>query len=155
MTFQICALPKAPFQHFFDRSDSQLVAQNARRVIADEKPGFPCRVSLKDAEPGEELFLVNHQHLSGNSPYDAAHAIYVRKNAAQAQPAAGMVPDVLACRLLSVRGFDAECMMRDADVVDGKNLAAKLEEMLANPDIAFVDIHNAKQGCFAAKAVRA
>lgn len=155
MPFQIHALPKQPFAALFALSDSELWDRNMRRVTADTHPGFPCRVSLADADPGEELILLNHQHLDAASPYAASHAIYVRKDADQAQPAADHVPEVLTRRLLSVRGFNAESLMVEADVVDGGNLAGALNTLFANPEVTFVHIHNAKQGCFAAKATRA
>mgnify|MGYP001801393802 CR=1 FL=1 len=69
MPFQIHALPRQPFAALFALSDSELRDRNMRRVTADTHPGFPCRVSLADADPGEELILLNHQHLDAASPY--------------------------------------------------------------------------------------
>ena len=155
MTFQIHALPAEPFQDLFHMPDDTLRQHRACRVTADAAPGYPCRVSLEDAKVGEELLLVNYQHLTGASPYAASHAIYVRKGVQQAYPAPDQVPQVLSRRLLSVRGFDAQGLMQDADVVDGMVLDTKLDQMFGNPAISFIDIHNAKQGCFAAKATRA
>ena len=60
--------------------DDELITRGARRVTADADHGFPCRVSLQDASAGDELILVNYKHLDNNSPYDAAHAIYIRKD---------------------------------------------------------------------------
>ena len=154
MTFQLHALPMEPFEHLFSLSDDELITRGARRVMADADHGFPCRISLQDANAGDELILVNYKHLDSNSPYDAAHAIYVRKDVKQAHPDPGEVPAVLSSRLLSVRGFDELRMMVDADVVEGTELCIKLKEMFSDPAISFVDIHNAKQGCFAAKATR-
>jgi hypothetical protein len=155
MSFQINPLPNSQFEGLFDLSDEELKNRSAKRVVADSTPGFPCRVSLADAEVGEELILLNHEYLSGNTPYAACHAIYVRKDSEEFWPDKGDVPDVLTCRLLSVRGFDEDKLMIDADVIDGENLKSKLEEMFENLSIRFIDIHNAKRGCFAAKATRA
>ena len=154
MTFQIHALPEAPFQHYFELSDAALEEIGARRVMAVEGGGYPCRVSLEDAVPGEELVLVNYRHVAGNTPFAASHAIFVRKGVRQVQVAPGDVPEMLRTRLLSVRGFDADHLMLDADVVEGTGLAARLDEMFSNPEIAEVHIHAAKQGCFAARATR-
>jgi hypothetical protein len=143
MTFQIHALPDAPFADLFHLPDADLRAKGMRRVIADSKPGFPCRVSLQDADIGDELLLLNYCHVEGNTPYAASHAIYVRKGQQQARPLAGTVPDVLATRLLSVRAFDDNKLMVAADVIDGQKLA-----------VAVIHVHNAKQGCFAATVTR-
>jgi hypothetical protein len=36
--------------------------------------GFPCRVSLVDAEIGESVLLVNYEHLPAASPYRMRYA---------------------------------------------------------------------------------
>lgn len=154
MPFQIHALSKAPFEHLFALPDADLLERNILRVKADTDPGFPCRVSLEDAKIGEVLILVNYRHLEGTTPYAASHAIYVRKDAPQARLGVGEVPMVLAMRLLSVRGFNKQNLMVEADVIDGACLAERLKEMFAKKEIEFVHIHNARQGCFAAKATR-
>jgi hypothetical protein len=46
-------------------------------------------------------------------------------------------------------------MMLDADVVEGHNLEAIIERMLSVELIEFLHIHNAKRGCFMARADRA
>lgn len=151
MTFQIEALSPDPFAHLFEMTDDELVDAGCRRVIADADVGFPCRVSLEDAREGDELVLVNHAHVPEGTPYAASHAIYVRRGVAQAQPAPGEVPEVLARRLLSVRAFDAENMIVAAEVVDGREVAPVIKAFLSLDTVKEVHLHNAKQGCFAAK----
>lgn len=155
MTFRIHALDPVPFAALFALDDAALAAQGARRMTATSTPGFPCRVSLEDAAVGETLLLVNHAHLTGATPYAATHAIFIREGAERARPAPGTIPAVLARRLLSVRGYDAEKMMIDADVIDGGDLAAHLDRLFARDDIAFVHLHYARPGCFAAAVTRA
>jgi hypothetical protein len=155
MTFQITALDPAPFAPLFAMSDAELAARNARRVIADSAPGFPCRVSVEDAEPGETLILAPFEHLGGDTPYRQTHAVYVRQGAVQAVPAPGEVPLALRRRLLSVRAYDAAHQIIDADVIDGEATAATLDAMFTKPAVAFIHLHNARPGCFAAAAVRA
>ena len=155
MTFQIHGLPMAPFAPLFELDDTALASMGATRVMATSNPGFPCRVSLKDADVGEELILLNHRHLPSNSPYAATHAIYVRKDAREARPAPSEVPEVLSSRLLSLRAFDAADMMQRAEVVEGDRLGDRLQDILADAAIAYVHIHNAAPGCFAASATRA
>jgi hypothetical protein len=144
-----------PFTALFALSDEALRAHGARRCIADSKPGFPCRVSLADAEIGEKLLLVNYEHQPADSPFRATHAIFVRENAEQAHPKAGEIPEPLQLRLLSVRAFDGAGMLLEADVVEGRKLEPVIEQMLSNPNIAYLHLHNAKQGCYAARVDRA
>jgi hypothetical protein len=154
MTFQIHALPKTLFEDLFGLTDAGLQKRGMLMVTADSEPGYPCRVSLQDAKIGVELILHNYQHLEGNTPYAASHAIYVRKNATQAQMMPGQIPEVLSRRLLSVRGFNRQKLMVDADVICGQDLAMRLEALFSNSDVDFVHVHNAKPGCFAPKVTR-
>ncbi len=155
MSFQITALDPARFAPLFAMSDAELAAAGARRVVADSAPGFPCRVSLADAEPGETLILAPFEHLGGNTPYRQTHAVFVREGVAQARPAPGEVPLVLRRRLLSVRAYDAARQMIAADVIDGEATAATLDAMFADPAVDVIHLHNARPGCFAAAAERA
>ena len=154
MDFQISGLPLADFAPLFALSDGELAQRNIVRRVADESPGFPCRVSLRDADPGERLLLLNYEHLAVASPYRSRHAIYVRENAVEARPAINEVPDVLATRLLSIRAFDGDGMMCEADVVQGRDAVPVFERMLGNNKVAYLHIHNAKPGCFAARVDR-
>ena len=137
-------------------SDDALRAIGARRMTADAPHSAPCRVSLADAEPGEALILLNHRHLDDpSSPYRAGGPIFVREAAVEARPAPGEVPDMLGRRLLSVRAYDADWMMTDADVVEGGDLAEWLARSFADDQVARVHLHAARRGCFMASAERA
>ena len=155
MTFAIHPLPYAPFAPLFAMDADALVRHRARRSIVTEHPGAPCRVSLADAEIGETVILANHVHLPERSPYRASHAIYVREDAREARPEPGEVPPVLTSRLLSLRGYDAEHLMQEAEAVEGTDVSTMLEAIVAVPGIAYVHVHYAKAGCFAARATRA
>ncbi len=155
MTFRILALDPAPFAPLFALEDAALAERGAVRCTATAKPGFPCRVSLADAEVGETLILIGYEHLAVASPYRSRHAIYVRENAIAADLPPDTVPEVIARRLISWRAFDGDGMMTACDVVDGSEVAAALTAAFADPAVAHIDLHNAKPGCFAARAVRA
>jgi hypothetical protein len=154
MTFQITALPLAPFAHLIGAPDSELARHSAVRQIADRAPGFPCRVSLRDAAPGETLILVNYTHQPADTPYRASHAIYVRENASQAALAPGEIPALFNQRLISLRGFSAAGMMLEADVAIGLALAQAIGALFGKPAIAYIHLHYAKPGCYAARADR-
>jgi hypothetical protein len=139
----------------FGASAETLATFGIERRVVDCKPGFPCRISLRDAEPGETVLLLNYEHQPANSPYRASHAIFIREHAEQARPAIDEIPDVLSLRLLSVRAFDRAGMMVDADVVAGAELRPVLERLLAMPEVDYLHLHNAKPGCYAARAERA
>lgn len=155
MTFQFSGLPLSQFSPLFSMSDAELARRGAIRVTADERPGFPCRVSLQDAEIGETLILLNYEHLPVATPYRSRHAIYVRESAIEAQLAVDEVPQQMRPRLLSLRAFDADGMMKAADIVPGTAIENLIEQMFTDRSIAFLHAHNAKRGCFAARIDRA
>lgn len=155
MGFRVSGLNRDEFEALFGLSDEQLRERHIVRRVADQTPGFPCRVSLQDAEPGETLLLLNYEHLAVASPYRARHAIYVRENAQTARPAINEIPDVLRTRLLSLRAYDRAGMMVEADVVHGSDVEPVIERILAEPNVEFIHAHNAKPGCFAARIDRA
>lgn len=154
MTYSITGLAPEPFAPLFALDDAALARRRARRVVADAVPGFPCRVSLEDAVPGETLVLVNHLSLAGETPYRASHAIFVRKGA-EAAVYRDSTPPVFAHRALSLRGFDAAGMMIDAGLAAPGEADAAIRAMLADSAIAYIDAHNAAPGCFAARVERA
>ncbi len=155
ISFRIHALPRAPFEPLFALSDAALLAGGIHRRIADADPGFPCRISLQDAGVGERVLLLNYEHQPAGTPYRSRHAIFIRENAVQAQPGVGEVPAAIARRLLSVRAFDAQGLLVDADVVEGKALAPRLATMFSNPAADEIHLHHARQGCYAARVARA
>lgn len=155
MSFRITGLRAEEFSSFRGMTDAQLAAHGARRVTADRYPGFPCRVSLVDAQPGETLLLVNYEHHSAPGPYRSRYAVYVRENAQDVQLGVNEVPEVLRRRLLSVRAFSASGELLEADVVEGAALAATIERLFAEAAIAYLHVHNAKPGCYAARVERA
>ncbi|MEO7360626.1 MAG: DUF1203 domain-containing protein [Gemmatimonadaceae bacterium] len=154
MNFQVIALPSSEFEALYGVSDEELLRRGIRTSIATARPGFPCRVSLQDAEPGTRMFLMHYEHQSVNSPYRSSHAIYVQDGAATASVPVNHVPAVLRVRLLSVRAFDRLGMMIDADVIDGADAAPTFERLLGNDKTAYLHVHNAKRGCYAARVDR-
>jgi hypothetical protein len=155
MSFIVRPLPRASFEPLFALSDEELTARGIVVRISDGRPGVPCRVSLRDAGPGERVLLLNYEHQSAATPYRASHAIYVRVDAKQAQPAPGEIPPSLIGRLLSLRAFDARGMLVDADIAEGKAVSPTIERMLSNARVAELHAHYAKPGCYAALVLRA
>src|SRR5262245_27408151 len=155
MSFRITGLPAETFQHRFALSAAELAGNGAGRRIADDrKPGYPCRVSLEDSKPGDELLLVNYEHLPVDSPYRMRFAIFVRKGD-ETYDRIGEVPEQLRKRMLAVRAFDAAGMLRGWELTDGRDLEAAIGKLLADPASKYLHIHYAAPGCYAACVERA
>ena len=149
MTYRIAGLDPAAF------ADTEaLIAAGAVRVRADSKPGFPCRVTLEDAEPGESLLLLNHVSHDVATPFRSAYAIYVREGAAEAPEYVDQTPAFFGHRTLGLRGFDGDGMLRRAAVAAPGEADRAIRDLLGHAGLAYIDIHNAGAGCFMARAER-
>ena len=155
MSFRITGLRAEHFNHLFALSDEELAAQGVVRHIADaRRPGYPCRISLTDSEAGDELLLVNYEHHAVSSPYRMRFAVYVRKGE-ETYNALDEVPEQLRIRTLAVRAFDAQGMMQGWELVEGRELEAAIGRLFANPAAAYLHVHFAAPGCYAARILRA
>jgi hypothetical protein len=156
MSFAITGLSVEPFQHLFGLSDEALAAQGILRRTADADQGFPCRVTLEDARAGETLLLMNYEHQPADTPFRASHAIFVRETARETRRTVDEIPPALAVRPhISLRAFSDEGMMLDATVAPGSALAEPIEQLLAQPEVAYIQAHYAGMGCYAARIERA
>jgi hypothetical protein len=135
-------------------ADEALERHKAVRVVADARPGFPCRITLCDAEPGESLLLLPFEHLGGDTPYRSAGPIFVRETA-RTRWNSTAIPDEMRARLFSVRAYDAASMMIDADVVEGADLEQAFDRFLGRRETDFLHLHHARRGCFACRVERA
>jgi len=151
MGFRITGLPAEKFNHLFALPETELAAHGAVRTIADGPR--PCRISLTDATPGDELILVNYEHHAVASPYRMRFAIYVRQGE-QTFDAVDSVPDQLRRRTLAVRGFDDKGMMTGWELIEGVFLEEAIERQFAEPHAQYLHIHFAAPGCYAAKVER-
>lgn len=155
MPFQCRGLDPSPFQPLFLLPDADLARQGIRRVRADEADAYPCRVSLKRVEEGEELLLLHFAHQQDpSSPYRASGPIFVSRGADQAACYRGELPPILRDRLLSLRAYDREALIVDAEVAEGPAVPDLIARFLSNPTVAHVDAHFARRGCFGARIER-
>lgn len=152
MQFRIRGLDAEQFNHLFKLSDDELVAHLAVRRVADGP--HPCRISLTDAAPGDEVILVNYEHHAVASPYRMRFAIYVRKGE-QTYNAVGVIPEQLRKRTLAVRAFDTAGMLKSRELIEGADLEGAMARQFANPDAAYLHVHYAAAGCYAARVDRA
>ncbi|HEY7999224.1 MAG TPA: DUF1203 domain-containing protein [Pseudolabrys sp.] len=152
MNFRIRGLEAGQFSHLFGLSDVELATHGALRKIADGPR--PCRISLTDATPGDEVILVNYEHHAVASPYRMRFAIYVRQGE-ETFDAVGRVPGQLRRRTLAVRGFDGKGMMTGCELTEGVFLEETIERQFADPAARYLHVHFAAAGCYAATIERA
>ncbi len=122
-------------------------------VTATSKPGFPCRVTLEDADEGEKLVLFNHVSHDVRSPYRSSYAIYARPGAEQAAQYTDEVPPVFEGRPLGMRAFGGDAMLKTAALaMPGQ--ADEIRQLFELHEVDYIDVHNAAHGCFVARVER-
>ncbi|MGH7731921.1 MAG: DUF1203 domain-containing protein [Candidatus Eiseniibacteriota bacterium] len=153
--FKLVALTSERFDPLRTLGDAELRARGARRMRVDEKPGYPCRVSLADAEVGEEVLLLPFTHHDVGSPYRASGPIFVRVGAETAHPGVNEVPAMIRSRLLSIRAYDAEAMLIASEIAEGRVLEEHIERLFSDPRVEYLHLHNARPGCYNCRVERA
>jgi hypothetical protein len=153
MSFRIKGLPAEDFADLFTLPDEALAARGAVRQIAKSGTHPPCRVSLTDAQAGDEVLLVNYEHHPVDSPYRMRYAVYVRRGE-RTYAAMNEVPEQQLARTLAVRSFDSKAIALAWELVDGRELEAVIERLFDNPAAAYIHIHYAATGCYAARVER-
>ena len=146
--FKFIALNHLEFDGLDDLSEQELSERDIVRIKVDTFPGFPCRITLEDAEIGEEVFLLNYNYHSAHSPYKASGPVFIRNNSKTKDYPINEIPEMFLHRCLSLRAYDENGMMLKADVLEGNRLKDKIEDFFNDEKIDYLHIHNAKPGCF-------
>ena len=146
--FLVSAISKNVFADLFVMSDEELSSINMKWVEVENSPCYPCRVSLQDAEVGEKVLALSFIHHDVETPYKASGPIFVREFADTVAPSVGEIPEMLRHRLLSVRAYNSANYMIDAETVCGSDVEVAIDKQFDNKSVAYIHLHNAKQGCF-------
>ena len=154
MTYRVRGLDPQQFKPLFAMGVDGLRSARATRLTAGVEGKFPCRVSLRDAEPGDELALVHFTNHDVETPYRNAYAIYVREAATEAAEYIDELPPVLRARPIALRGYDAAGNLAQAAIALNDDVDQSVRALLDDPTIAYIDAHNAMHGCFAARIER-
>ena len=146
--FHIRGLDAKLFKSYFDMDKAELEKLGIRACVADTSPGYPCRVSLKDAQIGEELLLLNFEHHQTESPYRSSGPIFIKKNAIASRLGINEIPEMLIHRFLSLRSYSEEGMMLGARTINGEELRNSILRIFSNGEVSYIHIHNAGPGCY-------
>ena len=100
---------------------------------------------------GQMGFYAHRSEATGTS---MRFAVFVRKGE-ERYDEVNRVPEQLRLRTLAVRSFDAEAMMVERELVDGRELEGAIARLFADPRAAYLHVHFAAPGCYAARVDRA
>jgi hypothetical protein len=121
-----------------------------KRMTATGNGGFPCRVCLRLARPGEEVLLGSYDLPKPQGIYWTPSPIFVHAEPCTPYDGTGEVAEIVRRNpLVSVRAYDAEgmCLYDLGQVAAGTEVDAPLARALADDRTSFVNIHTARPGC--------
>lgn len=155
MAYRVEGIDPTLFQDLIGRPDDALSAMGVTRWVVDANPGFPDRIEVRDLDVGETALLFSYEHQPADTAYRSRHAIFIGEASRRQLDLVDELPQAILSRPISLRAFDAQGQMLDADLADGTALTPLIERFLSNPQIAYLHAHYAKRGCYAARITRA
>lgn len=131
--------------------------QPVERHIAEG--GEPCRDALRRARPGEALILASYCPFERAGPYREYGPVFLLADGAAAVQGLDHLPLGPARGYLGerfvLRAYSAAERIIDGVVVEAHEAEARLQQMLARSDVAFVLLRFAGYGCYACRIERA
>jgi hypothetical protein len=152
MSFRVTGLPIELFRPLFALDDATLASRGIQRLRAEA--GWPDRIALQDSVGGESFLLLPFEHVAEHTPYRSTGPIFVDEHAAETAIYVDELPEQLRSRLLSVRAYDSKHEIIDAEVLEGATLVDTLPRFFGSPAFAYLHVHNARRGCYAARIER-
>jgi Protein of unknown function (DUF1203) len=117
--------------------------------------GNPCRHCLRRANPGERLLLFSYSPFDTQNPYNETGPIFVHADGCARYSAPHEFPPDFSAGSIVLRGYDAaQRIARVSVVVDGR-APHRAQELLADPEIAFVHARSFTHGCYLFRIERA
>jgi hypothetical protein len=129
--------------------------QALRPIRVDDSPGYPCRVCLRDAAVGDEVFLIAHRASPVEHPHSVVGPVYIHAHACAPWAAAGSLPPVVRTRRLAVRAYDSGGDLIACELAEGAAVEAAITRLFEDSRAAALHLHFARAGCFACRLERA
>lgn len=145
--YRCVAMPKADAKRLreVECDDFGLLIKRIRNADT-----YPCRHCLREASAETGMLLLAYRTREPAGVYGHATAIFLCEAACDRFADENMLPPIVRNRVVSFRAFGADGgMIYDANelVFEGEHDAA-LDRMLDRAEVAYVNVHTAKAGCF-------
>lgn len=150
MAFIIQGLDPSLFGSVSSQKQAEAEIYDRTAYDVDESPGYPCRITLRDADFGQKVALVSYRHHAADTPFAQEGPIFITIGPVEPGCFVDEIPPALARRKLSLRAYDQDGFMVDAILVDGAEAKPAIATLFERSDVVRIDAHNAIRGCFAA-----
>jgi len=147
MTLQFRALPTDTVRAL-RAGGPDAYGMSAERRLSDG-PGYPCRHCLRPVPEGQEVLVLAHRPFPALQPYAETGPIFL---CAEECPRGGGpdLPEILSAPDYILRGYgeDDRIVYGTGAVTPTAAIAARAEELLADPRVAYVHVRSARNNCY-------
>jgi hypothetical protein len=152
MTLTVSAIAADDVAALLARDD----AGNPPRLLVDREGGSPLRCCLRTSRPGERVALVSYAPLrrwaaasgADPGPYDEVGPVFLHAGECPGYDGSGWPPELRdSPRVLRAYSRDGR-ILRGVQVPPHGEHEKEAEELLADPDVAFVHARAVEFGCF-------
>lgn len=153
MNLTVTALPSKVAEQA--RNASRDAYGNHLNPETQTSPGNPCRHCLHRASAGERLVLFSYSPFEERNPYNEVGPVFVHADGCERYADDATLPDDFLNRPLVLRGYDREQRIHSVAVVVDNRTRERAEELLADPNVAFLHARSFTHGCYLFRVDRA
>ncbi|WP_284164297.1 DUF1203 domain-containing protein [Frigidibacter sp. SD6-1] len=122
----------------------------AERGFISAGSGEPCRHCLNQVPKGQEYLILAHRPFAALQPYAECGPIFLCADDCAAWGGAGLPPILTMSDDYLLKGYRANdrIFYGTGRVVPRAEVSSYAEALLADPDVAYVDVRSARNNCF-------
>jgi hypothetical protein len=124
-------------------------AGNKLTPQADPEGGDPLRCCLRETRPGEQVLLIAYTPPGTAGAYAERGPVFIHADPCEGYTTPDRYPPGLSHRQQVVRAYDQDGQIADGILAgDGEQALAVIQQLLARPDVALVQLRNVGYGCY-------
>ena len=127
-----------------------------RLEAAPAEPRWPCRHCLEEIEEGAGSLVPAHSPFPAPGPYSEVGPIFICAEECAPYGETGRIPPVVRDRLVVVRGYghDDRIVYGTGEIVAGPEVPDLAKRLLARPEVAYLHVRTARNGCYLCRIER-
>ena len=128
----------------------------AERGVSDGH-GNPCRSCLHDVPKGAAMLVLAARPFPEPQPYAETGPIFLCAEPCEPWAGEGLPPILRSSPDYLLKGYSADhrIVYGTGRIVAAGEIASRVEEVLTDPEIAYVDVRSARNNCFQTRIVSA
>ncbi|MGB7243057.1 MAG: DUF1203 domain-containing protein [Sulfitobacter sp.] len=150
------ALPTDIVRHW-QAGGSDAHGQTPERMVSDG-PGNPCRHCLQNIPEGSDMLVLAHRPFQDLHPYAETGPIFICADACTRHDDASTLPPIITTSAsYLIKGYSNQdrIVYGTGNIVTPAEMTAKVDDIYADPGVAYIHIRSARNNCYLARINRA